>query len=389
MPAPHITDRSIEDRFAVVQRRIANAYFNSNDISRITKPFSLNAQARVVANSGRAPADFDPKKEISLNRDMQNFSGFLRLVNVLPRSQQRGGSLMVTNQGRVTKTNDTITGQERRPSDPKESKLNEYEMVKAHSDFRLHDDDIDSMSEFPDWVDLYRASFLEAMSNDRIIIGWHGEKHEKTSDLSKNPLLQDVNKGWLQLLKERAPSQVLKGGKESGVIKIGSKSAGGDYTNLDHLVQDLLQGIPLHKRSPGLTALVSESIMGGAEGVYYQEQGNKPTEKVRIQEKAVTGMYGGLDSMPAPFMPQTGMVLTGLARNGQQYSNLSIYWQTNSWRRSVEYKASLESSIDWNARREAYHIEDLRSIVALDCEQIVFLESGLEINRIPDHHWAV
>lgn len=382
-----LLDRSSEERFAEVQRRLAFAYFAEEDASRVTKPFALNAVARSVMSAGRAPAGFEPTKEIILNRDIQDFSPFLSLVNVLPRKQQKGGSLLVTNQGRVTRTNNTYAGQERRVSDPKNSILNEYEMVKAHSDFRLHDDDIDAMSEFSNWADLYRAAFLEAMGNDRIIIGWHGESHALTSDLSQNTLLQDVNKGWLKLLKERASSQVLSGGAEAGIIKIGSKANGGDYANLDHLVQDLLQGIPLHKRSAGLTALIAESIMGGAEGVYFQEQAGTPSEKPRIKEKAVTGTYGGLEAMPAPFMPQTSIVITGLKRNGQQYSNLSIYWQKDTWRRSAEYKASLESSIDWNARREAYHIEDLRSMVALDCEQVVFVDSGLEIERIPAHSW--
>ncbi len=274
-----LLDRSPEERFAEVQRRLALAYFGEDNVSHVTKPFALNAVARSVMSAGRAPAGFEPTKEIILNRDIQDFSPFLGLVNVMPRKQQKGGSLLVTNQGRVTRTNNTYAGQERRVSDPKDSKLNEYEMVKAHSDFRLHDDDIDAMSEFSNWAELYRAAFLEAMGNDRILIGWHGELHALTSDLSQNPLLQDVNKGWLKLLKERASSQVLTGGAEAGIIKIGSKANGGDYANLDHLVQDLLQGIPLHKRTAGLTALIAESIMGGAEGVYFQEQAGTPSEK--------------------------------------------------------------------------------------------------------------
>lgn len=378
-----MSNKTIEQRFAEVQCRLAMAYFGVEDPSLVQKPFALNPQM-----AGKVPAGFEQSKEITLNRDMQDNSGFLQLVNVMPRKQQKGGSLMVVNQGRVTKTNDTAAGQERRLNEAKNSKLNEYEMVKAHSDFRLHDDDIDSMSEFDGWSDMYRAAFLEAMGNDRIIIGWHGESHAATSNSTTSPLLQDVNIGWLKLLKTRDSTQVLTGGAEAGVIKIGSKAQGGDYANLDHLVQDLYQGIPLHKRSPGMTALIAESLMGGAEGIYYQNQGGTPTEKTRIQEKAVTGMYGGLEAMPAPFMPQTSVVITGTKRNGQRYSNLSIYWQKDSWRRSVEYKASLESSIDWNARREAYHIEDLSAIVALDCEQVVFLDSGLEIDRIPVSGWA-
>ena len=82
------------------------------------------------------------------------------------------------------------------------------------------------------------------------------------------------------------------------------------------------------------------------------------------------------------------ILITGLRRNGQQHANLSIYWQKGAWRRKVEYKAEKESSIDWNARREAYHVEDLNAVVALDVDKIIFTDSGFEVDRIPEHKWA-
>lgn len=229
------------------------------------------------------------------------------------------------------------------------------------------------------------------MGNDRVLIGWHGEIAERTSDKTKNPLLQDVNKGWITLLKERMSENLLQGGKNKGEIKIGPASGGGEYPNLDALVHDLYQGIPLHKRTAGMTALISESIMGAAEGVYYEHQGNTPSEKEYIKRKTITGTYGGLDSMAAPFMPQTSIIITPLSRNGQKRSNLSIYWQRNSWKRFLRYKPELESSFDWNARREAYHIEDLRAMVGLDVQKIIFVDKDGKtthtIDRIPEHQW--
>lgn len=376
-----------EERFAKIQKRLAQAYHGRDDASLVTRPFPLNA--------GHVPDDYPHATEITLNRDMQNFSPFLSLVNVLPRTHQKGGSLGIGSQGRVTKTNDTKAGNARRPSVPKDAKPNEYEMVKAHADFSLHDDDIDAMSEFDDWEDEYRASFMEAMSNDRIIIGWHGTHHAKTSNLSDHPLLEDVNKGWFALLEERASSQVMTGGKTAGEIKIGT-GEGNDYASLDHLVQDMYQGIPMHRRTPGMAAAISETLMGFAEGSYYREAAGTPSEKPRIKEKAVSGVYGGLDSLQAPYLPQTGIVITGWKRNGQRRSNLSIYWQKDSWRRSVEYQAKLESSIDWNARREAYHIENLQAMVALKVEKIIFTDLGKddsgnwigEFGAIPENKWA-
>lgn len=362
MPFP--VNATTEDRFRAIQARIAQAYHgDKNKIASVEKPFYIN--------KGKAPEGFTPATETTLNRDMQDFSGFLQMVNVMPRTQQKGGSLTIGSQGRNTRSNNTYEGDSRRVGKPKDSTLNQYEMVKAHSDYMLHDDDIDAMSEYEGWEDEYRAGFMETMANDRIIIGWHGEEHALTSDMTANPLLQDVNIGWNTLLEQRAPEQVMT----HDVLKIGSNE-GDHYKNVDHLIQDLYQGIPLHRRKPGMTASLSETIMGFSEGNYYREKAGTPSEKQHIDSKVITGTYGGLEAIPAPYMRQTGIFITPLARNGARRSNLSIYWQKNSWRRSAEYVAEKESSVDWNARREAYHIEDLKAAVALKANTIVFTDLG-------------
>jgi len=373
-----------EDAIHAIQSEMAYAYHGQRDVKLVRKPFDL------VDAKGLVSSDFNRASEVTLNRDIQDFSPFLSYINILPRTQDSGGSLMMGSQGRVMRTNNTYVGDKRQLNYPKKSVLNKYTMVKAHSDFVLHDDDIDAMSEFPDWKTQYRNAFLDSMGNDRIVVGFWGEKHALTSNQTDYPLLQDVNKGWIQLLKERVPSQVLSVDE----IKIGTGD-GNDYVSLDHLIQDLYQAIPLHRRKPGMKAMISESLMGFAEGAYYQYAAKTPSEKPRIQTKTVTGVYGGLDALPAPYMPQTCIIITPL-RQGNVRGNLSIYWQKKSWRRSTKYYAENEQSVDWNARREAYHIEDLNAIVALDTKKIIFTDLGKdlegkwvgEIDMIPTHHWA-
>ncbi|MCV5360357.1 phage major capsid protein, P2 family, partial [Escherichia coli] len=75
---------------------------------------------------------------------------------------------------------------------------------------------------------------------DRIMIGFNGVKRAKTSNRSENPLLQDVNKGWLQKIREDAPDHVMgsttTGGETTpGAVKVGK---GGEYANLDAVVMD-------------------------------------------------------------------------------------------------------------------------------------------------------
>ncbi len=42
-----------------------------------------------------------------------------------------------------------------------------------------------------------RNAIIKRQALDRIMIGFNGVSRAKTSDRSANPLLQDVNKGWL------------------------------------------------------------------------------------------------------------------------------------------------------------------------------------------------
>jgi len=77
--------RSIEDRFSVIQKKIAVAYLgNVNANANVKTPFYLNEK-------GHIPKGFTTATEVVLNRDIQDSSPFLKLINILPRKQQRGG----------------------------------------------------------------------------------------------------------------------------------------------------------------------------------------------------------------------------------------------------------------------------------------------------------
>lgn len=374
-------DRDLQKIFATLQRKYAAFY----GVENVGKAFALDSGTPAASN-----AAFVPSKEIVLNNDMASFSSFLSMINIMSRSQLKGGSFNIGPQGRNTRSNDTKAGQERRVGEVKPAVLNEYEMVKAHFDFGLHDDDLADMSEFPDWHDRYRAAMLEALSNDRLMIGWHGTHHAATSDLTTNELLEDVNVGWRELLRQRNPSNVFTG-DANGEVHIGKN---GHYASLDHWVQDLYQAITAHKRDAGMTAVIGDALMGMAEGVYYKDQASSPSEKVRLQEKAVTGAYGGLNGINANYFPQNAIMITSLKRNGNSFANLSIYWQKGSWKRSIAYKPELERTNDWNARREAYHVEDLQKMVDTNVEKVIFLDvknaSGnpVEILPLPTGKWA-
>ncbi len=318
-----------------------------------------------------------PQMDVRLNLDIANRHAFLKMCNVIARRDQTGGSFLIGGHGRNTKTNNTAAGDARRPGNPLDWRENLYQMYKAHSDFKIHDDLKYEWSQFPNFEQMYRQAFQTGIANDRVMIGWHGTSYEVTSDLTTHPLMQDVNVGWFQQLKNRAPEHFITEGNNPGEIRIGV-AAGDDYPNLDLLIHDLHKSIPVHKRT-GLVAVVGSSILAGAQGRLFETQGETPTEKEKILSSGVIGTYGGLPTIEADFFPENAVMVTRLKRPGVVMSNLSIYYQAGSWKRHIEYKPELEAVIDWNKRHECYHIEDLEAIRVLQADTVTFTGSGLVI----------
>lgn len=304
-----------------------------------------------------------PEVEALLNRDASLQSGFLSMCNVEPRKQLKGNSLRIGAQRMNTRTNDTQNGDQRRPGTPNAWSENEYELVSAHSDFKIHDRDRDTWSQFPNFAEMYRQAYMDGINDDRLIVGFHGTEHVVTSDITTKPLMQDVNVGWFQLLKDRNPANFITEGGTIDEIRIGTGTSD-DYANLDECISDLRSSIPVHRRK-NLIAVVGSGIIAGAQGKLYNAQGLVPTEKERIMNQQVIGMYGGLVTIEADFFPDNAILVTALKMPGfntAMRSNLSIFYQEGSWRRVLEYKPEIESLVDWNARMEGYHIEDLEAI---------------------------
>jgi hypothetical protein len=64
-------------------------------------------------------------------------------------------------------------------------------------------------AKFQDFQTRIRDAIIQRQALDRIMIGFNGVKREKTSDRVANPLLQDVNIGWLEKIRQEKPVQVL------------------------------------------------------------------------------------------------------------------------------------------------------------------------------------
>ncbi len=93
-------------------------------------------------------------------------------------------------------------------------------------------------------------------------VGWNGVKAADTTDPEKNPLGEDVNKGWHQLAREwNEGSQIIKA--EAGKKIHFDPDGKGDYRTLDEMASDLINTTidPLFRQDPRLVVLVGTDLV--------------------------------------------------------------------------------------------------------------------------------
>lgn len=331
-----------QEQFALLQDDMAESY-NVHDVSR---QFAV-----------------EPSIAQELNDKITEKSDFLSRINVVPVSEIKGQKVMLGVTGPVSSRTNTKT-KDREAKDFSDVSGLDYELFHTESDVGLPFAKIDSWAKFPDFAERYSAAVQRQIALDRIMIGWHGVEAALQTDLAAHPMLQDVNKGWLQLAREQIPAQVLKEGKVAGKITLGPD---GDYANLDALVHDVKQMIdPVFRDAGDLIAIIGSDLLANDKGKLYAKQGDTPTEKERIENAQVIDTYGGLPSFVIPHFPSTGVVVTS-------WDNLSIYFQDSSWRRHLIENPKRSRVEDYNGRNEGYVIEQLEKFAAIEASNLELL----------------
>ncbi len=294
----------------------------------------------------------EPSIAQELNDSITAKADFLQRINVIPVTEIKGEKVFIGVSGPVTGRTNTKTT-DREAKDASELENSTYELSSTESDVGLPYAKIDAWAKFPDFHQRYSAAVQKQIALDRIMVGFHGLKAAAQTDIETYPMLQDVNKGWLQQLREQAPQQVLKEGKEAGKVTLGPN---GDYANLDALVHDTKQMVDERLRDGGdLIAIIGTDLLAADKAKLYAKQGDTPTEKERIEDAQVIATYGGLPSFSVPFFPVNGVLVTS-------WDNLSIYFQDSSWRKQTVDNPKRSRVEDYNSRNEGYVIEQLEKI---------------------------
>lgn len=303
----------------------------------------------------------EPSIAQELNDAITAKADFLERINVIGVSEIKGQKVFLGTSGPVTgRTNTKTTDREAKDASALDDDT--YELVSTESDVSLAYAKIDAWAKFPEFHQKYSAAVQKQIALDRIMIGFHGTHAAPQSDPTQYPLLQDVNKGWLQQAREKIPAQVLKEGKVAGKVTMG---AGGDYANLDELVHDTKQMVDERVRDGGdLVAIIGSDLLAADKAKLYSNQAGAPTEKERIESQQVIATYGSLPAFSVPHFPANAVMVTS-------FDNLSIYYQDSSWRKQTIDNPKRSRVEDYNSRNEGYVIEQLEKFALTENVEVI------------------
>ena len=217
------------------------------------------------------------------------------------------------------------------------------------------------------------GEFIKLMNNaatrnfalDMLRIGWHGTSVAETTNPSDNPHGEDVNKGWLQIVKEKRNEQVLSSAK----LDPTGKTAGA-YKNLDALVNDLVNTTihEVFQEDTDLVVLVGRDLVS-AEQHRLLSAAETPTEHKAAQSLAKT--IDGKKAYIPPFFKRNQIIVT-------PPKNLQILIQKGTqWRkaRNEEDRKQFENSF---LRMEGYGVGNFDKFAAIEAVEVISDDSESE-----------
>lgn len=290
-----------------------------------------------------------PSVQQKMEQKIQQSSEFLGKVNITGVIDQEGEKLGLGVGSSVASTTDTTKGKRITTDISNIELVNKYRCEQTNFDWHIGYNKLDAWARQEGFQTMIRDAILKRQALDRITIGWNGRARAATSDRVANPLLQDVNKGWLQQIRDNAPQRVMTHGATAGKITVGQ---GGDYTNLDALVFDLVNEMldEWHQEDTGLVVICGRKLLGDKYfPIINQTQAN--TEKLAADIIVSQKRIGNLPAVQVPFFPANGLFVTRL-------DNLSIYFQEGTRRRQVKEASESDRVENYESSNEAYVVED-------------------------------
>ena len=288
-----------------------------------------------------------PSVQQKLENKIQESSAFLSKINIVGVREMWGDKLGLGVTGPIASRTDTTT-KERQTRDVHTLDERRYTCVQTNYDTHLRYATIDAWAKFPDFQARVRDAIVKRQALDRMMIGFNGTSAADDTNLTTNPLLQDVNIGWLKHIETDAAARVLTGGATAGSVKVG---ATGDYKNLDALVFDNIQLLdPWFRDDPGLVAMMGRDLVHDK---YFPlvNVDQAPTETLAADIVISQKRVGGLQAVGVPYFPANTILISS-------FSNLSIYYQDSARRRHLIDNPKRDRIENYESSNDAFVVEE-------------------------------
>ncbi|RRV04450.1 phage major capsid protein, P2 family [Pseudomonas sp. v388] len=294
-----------------------------------------------------ATFNVDPTIQQRLETKIQESSEFLGKINIIGVDEQEGEKIGLGVGGTVASRTDT-TQNPRKPQGIGTLSSDKYKTEKTDFDTFIKYKQLDTWAKFPDFQVRLSAAIAHRQALDRIQVGFYGTQAAVQTDRAANPLLQDVNIGWLQQYRTHASDRVMSEGKKPGQISIGKD---GDFKNIDALVYDAIQLLdPWFRRHPGLIVLTGRELVHDKFLALVNKE-QESTEVLASDLIIAQRRIGGLPLYEVPYIPEGAMLIT-------PFSNLSIYWQIGARRRYLKEEPEWDRISNFESSNEAYVVEE-------------------------------
>lgn len=228
-----------------------------------------------------------------------------------------------------------------------------YNAAQTNYDTNLPYKLIDSWAHLKDFSATYSRQIAKQVARDRLMIGFNGETAAEQTDNIANPLLQDVNEGWIAKVRHNQPSRIMgydsAGEATTDTFNLGE---GGNYQTLDALAFDLIASLldAWHSTADDLVVMVGREIWVN-HGLALLENSTLPTERNALQTWFSSKTVAGLPCIMPPFLPSRAVIVTS-------YDNLSIYHQAGTLRRTIIDNPQRDRVEEYLSENEAYVVED-------------------------------
>ena len=210
-----------------------------------------------------------------------------------------------------------------------------------------------------------RDAVLKQQALDRITVGFNGTHVAADTDIDANPLLQDVNIGWLQKYRENAPESVMTE-SEVGTSKVSVGASATSYKNLDALVKDCVDQLidPIVRDDSDLRVILGRDLKQSRDFNMVNDN-NTPSEIIAVNSLLMLYKVGGITIEPTPpNFPADGILITPL-------DNLSVYYQEGSRRRNHRDEPEYDRVAFYESDNEAYVVENYKAGCLIENVELV------------------